>query len=382
VTVLTHNSGLASDRPRAWPGRSRRGLDLLIQVSRAIGSIHDQASLMATIMRAVTEAFEAERSSLFLHDAKTHELWTRVAQGLEDWPERLAIPDDFGLCGRVFQTQESMCIDNAQASPFFAKSIAQRTGYVPQAMLLVPVREPNGGCIGVLQVMDRRIGFFSDEDLPILEAIAVQVGISLENARLYESQQRQFESFVKAFSAALDARDPLTAVHSVNVANYAMGIGEILGMSRKEIDWLRIAGLLHDVGKIGVPEAVLTKPGRLTPDEFEEMKRHAQYSRTILSKIEFMEELTGLDMIAAAHHEKLDGSGYPDALRGDEIPLKARILAVADIYDALTQTRHYRQGMTMHEALKVLSDMTPHQVDASCVGALKAFLGCGPWPMV
>jgi HD-GYP domain-containing protein (c-di-GMP phosphodiesterase class II) len=249
-------------------------------------------------------------------------------------------------------------------------------------MLIVPVRQPNGTCIGVLQVMDRQLGFFTCADLPLLEAIAVQVGISLENARLYESQQRQFESFVSAFSAALDARDPLTARHSVNVANYAMGIGEILGMSRQDIDWLRIGGLLHDVGKIGVPEAVLTKPGRLTPDEYEEMKCHASYSRTILSKIEFMENLAGLDVIAAAHHEKLDGSGYPDALRGDQIPLKARILAVADIYDALTQTRHYRQGMTMHEALAVLTDMTPHQLDLTCVGALKAFLGCGPWPMM
>ena len=382
MTALTHHPSPRSDCPRQSAGRSRRGFDLLIQVSRAIGSIHDQASLMSTIMEAVTEAFDAERSSLFLHDAKSHELWTRVAQGLEDWPERLSISDDFGLCGRVFQTQESMCVENALESPYFAKSLAQRTGYVPHAMLIVPVRQPNGSCIGVLQVMDRRLGFFTRADLPLLEAIAVQVGISLENARLYESQQRQFESFVSAFSAALDARDPLTARHSVNVANYAMGIGEILGMSRQDIDWLRIGGLLHDVGKIGVPEAVLTKAGRLTPDEYEEMKRHASYSRTILSKIEFMENLAGLDVIAAAHHEKLDGSGYPDALSGDQIPLKARILAVADIYDALTQTRHYRQGMTMHEAFAELTNMTPHQLDATCVGALKAFLGCGPWPMM
>jgi HD-GYP domain-containing protein (c-di-GMP phosphodiesterase class II) len=188
-------------------------------------------------------------------------------------------------------------------------------------------------------------------------------------------------SFVAAMSAALDSRDPLTAIHSINVANYAVGIGEILGLATEEIQWLRLAGLLHDVGKIGIPESVLMKPGRLTSVEFEEMKRHADYSRAILSKIKFMKELQGLDALASAHHERLDGSGYPEGLRADQLQQKARILAVADVFDALTQTRHYRVGMTMHEAFKEIGAMTPHQLDAHCVGALKAFLGCGPWPI-
>ncbi|RIK57227.1 MAG: hypothetical protein DCC63_14690 [Nitrospira sp.] len=379
MTTLHAPTDTREPRLRHGADRRDRWLAVLMQVSRAIGSVRDSRALMQAIMEQVTHAFDADRSSLYLYDHDRSELWTRVAQGLEDRPREIRVPSDHGLCGRVFATHQPLRIADTFNEPDFDRRLAERTGYVPHSMLIAPVLQKDR-CVGVLQVMDRRIGHFTDEDLAFLEAVAVQVAISLENAALYQAQRRQFRSFVESLSAALDARDPLTAIHSVNVANYAMGIGTILGLKDSDLERLRIAGLVHDVGKIGVPEAVLTKAGRLTREEFDEMKRHAAQSRQILSKIEFSDELNGLDFIAAAHHEKLDGSGYPDGLKGDEIPLLARILCVADIYDALTQTRHYRQGMTMHEALKQLDEMAPHQVDRNCVAALKAFLGCGPWP--
>lgn len=373
--MTTSQTNPATRNHAARPVRPEHRLERLIQISRAIGSIHDERELMLAIMRHLTTAFSSERSTLYLHDPVRGELWTRVAQGLEHWPSELRIPDDAGLSGRVFQTQEPLCIADTFESPCFSRRLAEQTGYVPRSMLIVPVMRTGSQCIGVIQLLDRRVGYFREDDMPLMEAVAVQVGIALENVRLHEAQKRQFNSFVKALSTALDARDPLTALHSANVANYAMGIGEMLCLPPADVEWLRIAGLLHDVGKIGVPEAVLTKAGRLTPQEFAEMKQHAEYSRNILSQIEFTDALKDMARIAAAHHEKLDGSGYPDGLAGESIPLKARILAVADIYDALTQTRHYRIGMPMHEALAVIDGMTPGQLDANCVRALKAFLG-------
>lgn len=336
---------------------------------------------MTAIMKHVTQAFGAERSSLFLHDRDRGELWTLVAQGLDGQQAELRLPDDHGICGRVFQTHESACVADADGNPHFARWLAHEIGYLPQSMLVVPLVNASHRCDGVLQVMDRRPALFREDDLPLLEAIAVQVGICLENTRLHEAQKRQFNSFVRALSAALDARDPLTAIHSVNVANYAMGIGQVMELPPRDVEQLRIAGLVHDIGKIGVPEALLTKPGRLTPDEYAEMKRHAEHSRRILSQIEFTDELIGVDAIAAAHHERLDGAGYPDGLAGEQIPLMARIIAVADVYDALTQTRHYRRSMTTDEAFAVIAEMTPAALDAACAGALKAFLGRGHWPM-
>lgn len=364
------------------PLRGPRGagdgtLGVLLEVTRAIGAVLDPDELARRIMQCVTHSFGADRSTLFLHDEKRRELVSKVAQGLEPGGPELRIPDDQGLCGHVARTRRSLLVRDTFAEERFRRDFAERTGYAPRSMMVVPVGVAHrpGRCDGVLQVMHRRVGAFDADDLAMLEAVSVQVGVSLDNARLYAAQRRQFESFVRAFSAALDARDPSTQAHSAHVANYATGIAHFLGLDRAEAEWLHYAGLLHDVGKIGTPEAILTKPGRLDPAEFEEMKRHAAHTRRILSQIDFSEELAGMDTVASAHHEKLDGSGYPDGLRGDAIPLRARVLAVADIFDALTSDRHYRKGMEAADALASLDAMTPHQLDATCVEALRAFMG-------
>ncbi len=354
--------------------RQERQLDTMLQVACAIGRLHEPQALMTAILNHVTAAFAADRSALFLHDPAESELYSSVAEGLDDWGAQIRVPDDVGLCGRVFQNQESLCIADTFETSEFDRTTADWTGYMPRSMLVVPIIYRLGRCDGVLEVMDERVGYFTEQDIPLLEAIAVQVGISLDNARLVEAQKQQFDSFVRAFATALDARDPMTAIHSVNVANYAMGIGAQLGLDQKAMELLRVAGLLHDVGKIGVPEAVLTKPGRLTDEEFVKMREHAAHSRRILSQIHFTDELDGMDELAAAHHERLDGSGYPDGLRAEQLPLPARILAVADVFDALTQDRHYRCGMTFAEALGLIDTMTPHQLDAGCVAALRRFL--------
>jgi len=363
--------------PTTQAAVQRRHLDTLLTIARAIGTILDQNLLIDRIMAEVTRAFQADRSTLFLHDPAKKQLWSRVAQGLGDHHE-IRIPDHVGIAGSVFQEQNSLLVSETFDHPSFRKDVAEKTGYVPRSMLVVPISHHPHECIGVLQVLDQRVAYFTDSELSLLEAVSVQVAISLDNARLYQAQRRQFNSFVKAFSAALDARDPVTQLHSVNVANNAMGIAHYLNLPKGEQEWLRVAGLLHDVGKIGTPEAILTKPGKLTDEEYGEMKRHAAHSRTILSKIEFADELKDVPFIAPAHHEKLDGSGYPDGLTGDQLPLKARILCVADICHALMQDRPYRPGMTVEQSLTIIDKMTPHHLDAGCVTALKKFLGVLP----
>ena len=380
--VLTQQEIVAPTRTAAEvaavAAQRGRHLEILLEVTRAIGTVLDPDALVRRIMRHVTLAFGADRSTLFLRDVAKKQLWSKVAQGLDGEVREIRIPDDRGLCGHVAQKLEPLLVRDTFLDARFARDVAERTGYVPRSMMVVPVSHRPGRCDGVLQVMDRRVGAFGPLDLDLLQSISVQVGVSLDNARLYAAQRRQFESFVRALSTALDARDPTTQVHSINVANYAAGIAHYLGLDESEITWLRYAGLLHDVGKIGTPEAILTKPGRLEPAEFEEMKKHAAHTRRILSQIEFMDDLAGMEAIAAAHHEKLDGTGYPQGLRGDEIPLRARVLAVADVFDALTSDRHYRKGMPVGKAMEVIDSMTPHQLDGRCVAALKVFMGVSP----
>ena len=355
---------------------SQRHLEAMVQVSRALGTIMDMGQLIPAILKQVTHTFCADRSSLFLYDSENDQLCAQVAEGLDEQRTmELRLPADQGIVGQVFQTHENRLIADTWKDPHFAKRVAKATGYVPRSMMVCPVFHGIHNVTGVIQVLHSDSDHFHETDMGLLEAIAVQIAISLENAQLYEKQKRQFSSFVRAFSTALDARDPSTQEHSLNVANLAQGIGYHLGLDFHVLDRLRVAGLLHGVGKIGTPEAILKKPSKLDPDEFAIMKEHAAYSLQILSQIEFADEYKDLAMIASLHHEKLDGSGYPFGHTADALNIETRILAVADIYHAMTQDRVYRNGMPMAKAFDIINDMTPHQLDGDCVRALKQFLG-------
>jgi putative nucleotidyltransferase with HDIG domain len=169
---------------------------------------------------------------------------------------------------------------------------------------------------------------------------------------------------IMSLAKALDERDPYTRFHSENVAKYALAIGRRAGMNAKELENLRLAGLLHDLGKIGIPDKVLHKPGRLTDEEFGQIKEHCQRGAEILKPI------TSLENIIPAilhHHERIDGGGYPSGLSSDQIPYMARILATADTYDALVTDRPYRRGMPREQALSILKEVAGTQLDAEYV---------------
>jgi putative nucleotidyltransferase with HDIG domain len=170
---------------------------------------------------------------------------------------------------------------------------------------------------------------------------------------------------ITSLAKALDERDPYTRFHSENVARYAVAIGRKAGLNSAQLESLRLAGLLHDIGKIGIPDVVLHKPGRLTDEEFERIKQHARLGTDILQPIPSLEEvLPGI----LHHHERIDGEGYPAGLKGDEIPVMAKILAVADTYDALVTDRPYRRGMSPERAMAIMrkaagAQLAPGYVD-------------------
>ncbi len=177
-----------------------------------------------------------------------------------------------------------------------------------------------------------------------------------------------------ALTAAVAAKDTETAEHIGRVGDLVVAIGEHLGLPADRIEVLRFAGRLHDVGKIGVPNSILRKPGKLTPGEFAVIKLHSPRGGTIAVRSEMLAEAAP---IIRAHHERLDGAGYPDGLKGDEIPLEARIVAVADVWDALTCDRPYRAAMTTGEAMAVLDRDAGRHLDPVCIAALYAVLGIG-----
>jgi putative nucleotidyltransferase with HDIG domain len=178
----------------------------------------------------------------------------------------------------------------------------------------------------------------------------------------------RIDSICQAFAEVIDAKSPYTFNHSLGVANASVAIAEALALAPIMITTIRRAALLHDIGKLSVSNAILEKPGKLTDSEWEVMKMHPVYSRQILKSISGFENLA---FIAAAHHERLDGKGYPEGLKANQLPLAARVIAVADVYQALTEKRPYRDGLSQDVVMKMLHEDVPARLDAQCVAALQ-----------
>jgi HD-GYP domain-containing protein (c-di-GMP phosphodiesterase class II) len=207
-------------------------------------------------------------------------------------------------------------------------------------------------------------------DINILMGIANQIGISINNASLIDARFKQFQSILQVLAATTDARDPITAGHSVKVTEYAVGICNELGFAYSYTEMIRVASLLHDYGKIGVDDSILKKPGRLDENEYEHIKTHAEKTKDILEQINFEGIYKEVPVIASSHHEKLDGTGYPNNLISEEIHFGAKIIAVADVFEALTSQRHYRDPLPVNEAFDYLVNKIGVHFDKDCVESL------------
>jgi putative nucleotidyltransferase with HDIG domain len=206
-------------------------------------------------------------------------------------------------------------------------------------------------------------------DMNLLMGIAPQIGISIHNAMLTEGRERQFRSILQVLAASIDARDPLTAGHSAKVTEYALGICKELNLPKDYVEMIRVASLLHDYGKIGIKDDILKKNGPLTIEEHDEIKTHVKKTTKILDQVNFEGIYQEVPKIVESHHEKIDGSGYPMGLKGDQIPLGAKIIAVADFFEAITAKRHYREPMPLDTAFGLLMEGCDIHFDRKIVEA-------------
>jgi HD-GYP domain-containing protein (c-di-GMP phosphodiesterase class II) len=233
--------------------------------------------------------------------------------------------------------------------------------------LVSPIHEKETpvGCMAFFKSPEKR--FFSSYEKKFLGIIEDIISPTVESLRLYDSLHDLYMNTVKALAAAIDAKDAYTHGHSFRVAKYATSIGRQLGISEEKLTDLEVAAYMHDLGKIGISEAILGKPGRLTSAEFEEVKKHPLITDKILEAIDLPQHIVDA---AVQHHERLDGRGYPLGLEGESISSYARIIAVADVFDALTTTRFYRDAMTVEDALTILCQGIDAEYDRRVVGAL------------
>jgi len=349
--------------------RVDRSLHAVLHLGKALTSLKNLGDLvMRQLVPEVARLLDAERATVFLADAERGELYSLVAMGM-DFRE-LRFPIARGLAGAAASGTAVVNVVDAHLDPRFNPEFDRKTGFRTRSVLAAPMRDAAGRLVGVVQVLNKhRGGRFTPADEHLLAAIAGEASVAIVHARLVEEQRMFFESCITTLAAALDARDPYTAGHTHRVTEYAVGIGRAMALPREDLDRIRLAAILHDMGKIVVPDAVLTQAWGDDRTKFEIMKTHADYTRVIVRSLRRPAELESLPDDAGLHHERVDGSGYPQGLKGDEIPLVARILAVADVFDAITSKRVYHDPMPIDRALAFIrkgsgTHFSPELVDA------------------
>ena len=254
-----------------------------------------------------------------------------------------------------------------------------------RSTIVAPILQGNE-FLGVIVIeSSKKVGAFTEKDLLLIMNIASHTAQFIKNSLLHEELRISFDSAIRALSATVDAKHTLTAGHSERVAGLSVRIGKELGLNGHRLETLKYAALLHDIGKIGISDEILLKNGPFNDSEREEMNSHPTKTKAILEKFHFPKMLKNVPAISALHHERIDGTGYPKGLADSNLPLEAKILSVADVFDALTSLRDYPKHdetgkslecdtMSVSQAVAILEKGTGSQFDATVVAALKKCL--------
>lgn len=357
-------------------------LKTILSVASDLTSELDFDRLFPLIIRKITDVMNAERTTLYIIDWESRELWTRVSEGIS--PMKIGLGD--GISGRVAETGEMICVEDAWELPYFNRDYDKLHDFRSRSVLCMPICNRLGDRLAVIQAINKKNGdVFDEKDVALLRGLGSQVGIALENALLYDELRLSFESFIRTLSAVVDARHPFTAGHSQRVTEYALIIGRQMNLGESKLEVLKTAALLHDIGKIGIRDEVLLKSGPFTPEEREEMNTHPIKTRDILEKFRFPKAMKKIPEIALHHHEQVNGSGYPMGFSGEKIPLESKIMAVADVFDALTSKRDYPKysrdetfsynPIPIESAIQILENDSGSHFDPAVINA---FLKCLP----
>jgi HD-GYP domain-containing protein (c-di-GMP phosphodiesterase class II) len=357
------------------------------QSSMQIDEYADSHANIENILQNVVQIFEKrldyKRGLILLSNSAKTRLEIKAGFGYEDEHRELLKksafnlnrPQSRGAFVVSFREQKPILInelaDIEDSLSLRSKAFARKMG--AQSFICCPII-CDGESIGVLAVDNPRSNRpLVNSDMSLLMGIAPVIGIAIRHAEHIEVRNRQFKSLLQLLAATIDARDPLTAGHSEKVTEYALGICREMELSTDQREMIRVAALLHDYGKIAVPDAILKKTGRLTIEEYEIVKTHSEKSREILEQINFEGIFKQVPEVAGAHHEKMDGSGYPRGIKGKEIPLGARIIAVADFFEAITSKRHYREPMPLEVAFRLLHEESGVHFDKKVVEAFSRY---------
>ena len=351
--------------------RAQRHLSTLHRVSELLAGARDIDRLTDATLRAILEVIQADRCAIVARcgeNATGQEVL--AARSRAHSTERFDVSRT--LVSSVIREGVSVFAHDASSDARFAEGqsvIGQRV----RSVMCVPLRTTDD-ILGALYVDSLSgAGRFTEADLELLAAVGNQAGVAMHRVRLMGELERLLLDTIKAIAATIDARDGYTHRHSERVAALVSKLARELGLSEAERETAELSALLHDVGKIAVPDAILNKPGKLTAEEFAEMKKHPVHGVHILQNIQSAVVNAVLPGVQY-HHEKWDGTGYPEGLAGEAIPFLGRLLCVADVFDALTSTRSYRGALSATEAMGMIErDSGKHFDPGVAAAALRLF---------
>ena len=353
---------------------------MINEIGQALSKENDLEGILSKVINVLENRLDYDRGLILLANSSNTRLISKAGYGYElDELSKFMMSSGFHLDRESSRGVFVSCFKNQ--APYLINKIdeikddlssrsldfAKRMGV--KSFICCPIVY-EGESMGVLAVDNIKTKkSLVQTDINVLMGIAPQIAVGIHNIRLVEARLKQFQSILLALVASTEARDPITAGHSLKVTDYSVGICQVMGLPTDYTDMIRVASSLHDYGKIGVDDSVLKKPTRLNEEEYEQIKTHVIKTKNILEQVNFEGLFTQVPEIAASHHEKLDGTGYPKGLSGDEIPFGGKIIAVADVFEALTSKRHYRDPMPINEAMDYLVEHIGSQFDKECVMA-------------
>jgi len=381
LSVTASHAATAINNARLLRDSERRAqnLEAVCDINNAVLNSLDLQLTLPQILWYVQSRLEVDAADILLLDQHLNALTFAAGRGFRtDGLRHAVLRAGEGMAGRVATEKRTVRVpDLSRAGDAFTRApMLAGEDFVAYhaAPLLV-----QGQVMGVLEVFHRS-DLHADYDwLSFFRALADQTAIAIHSARLFTDLQRSntelrlaYDATILGWSHALDLRDRETEGHTQRVTKLTVQLAEAFGLSEEAVTHIRRGALLHDMGKMGVPDAILLKPGTLTDEEWLQMRRHPQYAYDMLAQIDYLKP--ALD-IPYCHHEKWDGTGYPRGLKGEDIPLAARLFAVVDVWDALYYDRPYRKGWTVENTLAYIREQSGRHFDPGVVDIFLRVVG-------
>ncbi|WNY98651.1 HD domain-containing protein [Sulfurospirillum sp. 'SP'] len=341
---------------------AEKQLAILLEFGKVINKTKSLDDVLESMANFARDILQADRCSIFIYDKNKDELWSKIAH--EVHPIRITAKR--GLAGYAALSKETQIVVDAYNDYRFNREVDKATGYLTHTILSVPLLDNQENTIGVFQALNKKQGIFTNVDAELLLLISNYAASAIENAILYDKLRDTQTKIINKLASAAEFKDQETSKHTKRVGLYSALLAEKYGLSQEDIAKIELAAPMHDAGKIGIADKILLKPDKLSKNEFEMMKTHTQLGHDLLFDEE-NEYLKAAALIALEHHEKWDGTGYPHGKEGEEISIFGRIVAIADVFDALISVRPYKEPWSFEKAHTLLNENSGTHFDPALI---------------